>query len=311
MSTATATHLRDALAEVFGRRVEVLDRAAHPYASSFPADVVLCDVEDVGELKVHCKYEAGLRYSRFGHRGGPGYEARVYRQVVRPLELSAPAYYGCWSAGGDGTWLFVEFADGSRRLSEGPSAAADLAGAAAWAGRFHRAASELAPPRFLKRYDTAYYTRWARRASDLAGPARHERYPWLAALCEGAEDALRALPERSGTIIHGEFTPHNVLARGRDIVPVDWETAAVAAGEIDVASLTEGWPDDVVAACETAYVAARWPAGEPAEFRETLDLARLYWSLRWLGDRAEWLEQPKMALRYERFRVVGERLGLI
>jgi hypothetical protein len=57
------------------------------------------------------------------------------------------------------------------------------------------------------------------------------------------------------------------------IYPVDWESAAVAAGEIDLAALTEGWPPGFVEQCELEYQRARWPEGPPTGFERRLAAA--------------------------------------
>ena len=64
----------------------------------------------------------------------------------------------------------------------------------------------------------------------------------------------------------------------------DWESVALAAGEIDLANLTWGWEDDVALHCERQYSLARWPDGEPDDFAMRLAAARVFVHLRWLGD---------------------------
>src|SRR5206468_12040399 len=71
---------------------------------------------------------------------------------------------------------------------------------------------------------------------------------------------------------------------------VDWETAAMAPGEIDLAMLTSGWIGSARDNLENAYIAARWP--EPAcdqvsRLQHVLAAARIYECLRWLGDAHE------------------------
>jgi thiamine kinase-like enzyme len=90
------------------------------------------------------------------------------------------------------------------------------------------------------------------------------------------------------TVIHGEYYPKNILVRAQtEIVPVDWESAAIGPGEIDLASLIEGWPEDSRAACRRAYLGARWDGGCPDEFERRLASARMYFALRWLGDASQ------------------------
>jgi hypothetical protein len=76
----------------------------------------------------------------------------------------------------------------------------------------------------------------------------------------------------------------NILTSERGIHPVDWESAAIGAGEIDLASLTMGWPAAQAAECTGAYVANRFHGRAPANFAARLDAARLYLCLRMLGD---------------------------
>src|SRR5207248_4975347 len=137
------------------------------------------------------------------------------------------------------------------------------------------------PPPFVRRYDLAYYAGWAERACDLAGPGR-ERLPWMHVLRQRASGWAAALLAAPLTVIHGEYYPHNVLVRGGEVYALDWESAAVGAGEIDLATLTEGWPVETVRQCEQAYRRARWPGGPPADFEQRLAAARLYLAFRWL-----------------------------
>jgi thiamine kinase-like enzyme len=185
--------------------------------------------------------------------------------------------------------------------------------AARWLGHFHAAnAARLAttPIPFLNRYDAAYYRGWARRTSLFAGHL-HQRFPWLAELCERSEEFVALLLAPPLTVIHGEYTPHNVLIRNGTIHPVDWESAALAAGEIDLATLTEAWPDETVQECETEYWRARWPPGAPPGAEQTLAAARLYVGFRWLGARPEWTTDERGLWRFALLRATGERLGLI
>jgi len=82
-------------------------------------------------------------------------------------------------------------------------------------------------------------------------------------------------------------------------------------GEIDLVALVHQWPSALVARCEDAYIRARWPEGPPADLSRRFDLARLYWEMRWLGDRPEWLAQPRLRARMVDLRAIGARLGLV
>jgi len=113
--------------------------------------------------------------------------------------------------------------------------------------------------------------------------------------------------------MHGEFYAKTILARGQTLFMLDWESAAVAAGEIDLAALTEGthWLASIVRQCERDYRQARWPEGAPADFRRRLDAAQIYLHFRWLGERPDWTVREKSLWRYSHLRATARRLGLI
>ena len=115
------------------------------------------------------------------------------------------------------------------------------------------------------------------------------------------------------TVIHGESYAKNVLVRGKNSFIVDWESAAVAVGEVDLAALTdgEGWAAKVVRRCEESYRSARWPEGVPARHKQALTAARIYMQFRWLGERPDWTVREKTLWRYDHLRAAAEQAGLI
>ena len=304
------------LGSVFGAAdgsLSILRREPNRYASSFPSEIVTCRLDSGRELLLLCKYEAGQSHSSHGHRGNVAYEADVYREIVEPLGTSAPRFFGSHAPASTGdTWLVIEYVEDAVAVSRAPSRSDSPQLSARWIGRFHAASAArlaLPPAAFLKRYDAAYYRRWAERTKALAS-GLHASVPWLAPLCErfaGAVDALVTTP----TVIHGEYTPKNTLVQGDRVCPVDWESAAVAAGEVDLAALTDGhWEPEVVDACVREYELARWPAGAPRDFATTLGLARLYWNFRWLGERLDWTTGEKGVKRLGYLRTAAERMGM-
>jgi aminoglycoside phosphotransferase (APT) family kinase protein len=241
------------------------------------------------------------------------YEAEVYRQVLQPLPISSPKFYGAYKDEIAGEpWLILEYLDDSLRVNDLRDRTL-MRAAARWLGGFHRAnVSRLSPASlpFLKRYDASYYLGWAKRTSVFAGDLR-ERFPWLGSLCQRFEDVLDTLLEQPYTIIHGEYYPGNVLYREGTIYPVDWESTAVAVAEIDLASLIEDWPAETARLCKGEYQAARWPEGTPADFERKLEAVQLYWHLRWLGDRPKWTHKTKHLRRFTQLQFLGQRFGLI
>jgi hypothetical protein len=74
--------------------ITVLARQPNSYASTFPSEVVTCQLAQGSELRLLCKYTAGHSHNSYGHRGGVSYEAEVYRHVLQPLQVPTPTFYG-------------------------------------------------------------------------------------------------------------------------------------------------------------------------------------------------------------------------
>ena len=297
-----------------GCPVSVLNREPVLYPGWTPVEVVTCRFADGSARRLLCKYGSPVRAAAYGHRGGVPYEAAVYQQVLGALKLSSPAFYGTYEDAATGaTWLFLEYLHGSFRLRD-VEGAAPLGLAAAWIGRFHAAAQQhLAPAGWrtlLRNYDEGYYRGWLARTAAFAEPLQG-RFPWLPRLQQRYERFMAPLLDAPETAIHGEYYLKNVLVRDGRVYPIDWESAAIGAGEIDLASITEHWPPDIVRQCQLEYGRARWPDGPPAEFECTLAAARLYLHFRWLGDRAELTNRPKNYWRFEEMQHLAELLGLI
>jgi hypothetical protein len=292
------------------RRLTVLHREPNALASTFPSEIVTCRLDHENMLRLLCKYEGGHSHSSHGHRGGVPYEAAVYREVLQSSPVAAPRFYGAHTDSTTGeTWLILEYLDQSVRVSKRPHLGS-MELAARWIGQFHAAKERrlwTTPLLFLRRYDADYYLGWARRTALFAADLP-QCPPWLPPLCQRFEEVVELLLASPPTVIHGEYYPKNILFRDGAVYPVDWESAAVAAGEIDLASLVEGWSAEMVQQCEAEYQRARWPEGAPLDFARTLEAARLYWCFRWLGDRSTDAD----SLWYlEQLRAVGERQGLV
>jgi len=294
--------------------VIVLDRQPNPLARTFPTEIIRCRLGDGRELLLFCKYEAGRSHNAYGHRGGIAYEAEVYRSVLRPLEVTHPRFYGSYvDPATNDMWLILEHLEkvnsnptGGEKLSPEDKRAYwcnRMGLAARWIGRFHAlctAMHSIASVPFLNTYDTEYYLGWARRAEMFAGEL-HKEYPWLTVACRHYGELVELLLSAPQVIVHGEYYKHNYLFRHGTIYPVDWESAAIGAGEIDLASLTERWPSEIVRHCELQYQQERWPEGSPTDFMQRLDAARLYLQFRWLGDQPDWT-MGKHKWRFEYMR---------
>jgi aminoglycoside phosphotransferase (APT) family kinase protein len=294
-------------------QVIILNREPNSLASTFPSEIISCRLSDGSELQLFCKYSAGFSHNSFGHRGDLSYEIDVYRQVLKNLEIPSPMFYGAYQdeAAGE-AWIFLQYFEEDLHVKVSIYHTS-MHAAARWLGQFHLEGEaflrkESIP--FLKRHDSNYYCGWADRTSSFANHL-HKSYPWLETICKEFREVVYDLLEPSCTIIHGEYYPNNVLYYKEQIYPVDWESAAIATGEIDLASLTDNWSEKIRLECISEYQSARWPEGPPAEFERTFETAQLYWHFRWLGERPEWTTHENERWRFEEMQQLGEQLGMI
>ena len=303
------------LREAFSRSVSgvwvgsaIVNREPAPSASTFPGEVFICRLADGGERPVLCKYGVSSCHDTEGHGGGPAYEALVYREILSRSELRRPEFLGCYEHPVSGeTWLFLEYLADAVRLDESSEPWESVARATQWAARFHEEQAKRLdnPTPELRVYDEAYYLRWPRR---VAGFASGDDLAWLRRVCEIFEGHVEAMTRSAQTVIHGEFTVHNVLCTDSSICPVDWESAAIAPGVIDLASMTEGWPAELAERCVSEYKSTLSPNETPSEFASLLDVARVYWSLRWLGHKSDVIPSEKGQRRLQRLHEMVARL---
>ena len=227
--SATGDVLDDAarvLGSVFGTvpgHGPVISRSPWPFEGTFDAEVVTCRTATGDIQRVYCKHGPdidGTRHAAYGHRGGLGREAAVYSYVLEPLGVSAPRCIAFRHDDlTDADWLVLEFLDGATPLLESRRSRS-LDRAAEWLGSFHGATEGLWPDLLLSGVpfrDAAWYQGWMDRTAGWAG-VLHLRYPWLATACRSPElfEPLLTAPH---CVVHGEFSPANVLLRDRRGVP--------------------------------------------------------------------------------------------
>jgi hypothetical protein len=292
--------------------LRILSRAPNPHSSSFASEVVTCQLGRGAGIRLLCKYGIRNEGTSYGHRGGVGYEADVYRHVLNPLKLSKPKFFGTYDDPVDGlTWLVVEYIADALRVSK-TSGPTGMRQAARWIARFHAAQQAHLvnnPIPTLTRYQNDYYLGWIHRTEDFVGDL-HGQFPWLAKLCNSFSKLVPSIATLPTTVIHGEYSVQNVIVARRTVYPVDWESAAIAFGEIDLATLTDGWPE-IAPDCEREYRTARWPDGVPENFEYTVALARAYVQFRWLGERQAWTRDERVLWRFKDLHEAGRKLRLI
>jgi hypothetical protein len=323
MTSAATAHLRlpgeTELAAVLAQvlrcdpaLVTITSRNENVHTSTWPSEIVDCRIGRDREMRLLVKHgPSGVRNAH-GHPVGPEYEAAVYETVLGPAGLSHPFLGARHEPGSQSSCIVLEcLDDGWWRLNrvEDPRA---IVRVAAWAGAFHAGAATRARglAGVLNVYDTEYYAGWARRSLRYP-PQLASEFGWLGDVCLAFAQIGARLAAGPLTVVHGEFYPENLLVHDEAIRPVDWEWAGVAAGEVDVAALTEGWTADLTKASERAYAEARWPGGAPADYAWRLDAARVYLHLRWLGDRTDRLQAPELTARLEDLETVARRLGML
>jgi len=303
-----------------GGPVTIVERTfTRSMRGTFPNEVVTCLSHD-HKRRVFIKYGREDGHTAYGHRGNVTYEADVYRRVLAATPGYAPKCLGTHvDRQTSEAWLMLECVDPcmpvhdishvDKRLPEAMARGARLIAQFHTTQQRHVAIGEFP---FLIRYDGDYFRGWLRRTAEFSAPL-HDQYSWLPGLCERAEEWLAPLLAATQTVIHGEFYIQHILMRHEDMYVIDWESAAVAAGEIDLATMTEGkyYPAEIVRLCEREYQLARWPEGPPAGFERTIDAARIYLHFRWLGDRPDKTVGEKNRWRYDHLRRTATRLGLI
>jgi Phosphotransferase enzyme family len=290
--------------------VELRSREPNSYSSTYPSDVVTC-AAGTRTVTLLCKYEVPRDRGLRGVPVGVRYESSAYRFAVEPSRLTAPRWFGLFGGGAAGpTWLVLEFLADASRLDKSPERGG-LSRAARWIGSFHRFHDVRAkdPPRCLNREGREAFRATVRRATDRWQELQ-DTHPWFHPLGKSYEAVFCDLFVRRPTVIHGEFYPSNVLVRDGAVFPVDWERAAVSAGEIDLAALTEGWTQEDVSRAMKSYVDARWGGEAPENFTEAVEAARAYLHLQALGDLVSGPFKAKDEWRLQHLREMAEERGL-
>lgn len=290
-----------------GTAIAAVERSENVYESSNLSEVIRCSLQDGPLPPLLCKYGPCREHDHQGLRHGLAYEAHVYRDVL-DARYATPRFYGSHQdPERDVMWLFLEYLGEGWQLDLGPDSA--IVDAAAMMGELHRqAASAMGPaPPELNRYDRRYFESCLHAAGSMAIGWR-ERVPGFDHLVERFADHIGLLLSAPQTLVHGEFTPHNVVWAEERPYIVDWEQAGLGAGEIDLAALTDAWEEEFVEAATAAYVRARWPGGGPShDFRRTLEAGRLYWLFRWLADPDEAGTDDEVAWLVERAEDAARR----
>jgi len=267
-----------------GHVLEIAGRRRNEYTSSSRSEVVTVCLPSGTSRELLVKYAREVPDPEPRCRQGIEYCGRVYRHLVARLPISHLTAWGRVEVGDPPVrGLVIDFLSPCLRVAEAPDESGIVA-AAEWCGRFHCYGESMQQDdslAFLVRYDRAHYRAWAARAVAITAAAGGTP-AWLTRLCAEFDALTAVLADAPATIIHGEFGPQNVLWQDGEIYPVDWESAAVGPGEIDLAALLFNWPVDVVDRCVAAYWRAR--GSSRPESSAAWNAATLFTALRWLPD---------------------------
>ncbi|MDP1846438.1 MAG: hypothetical protein Q8K79_01500 [Solirubrobacteraceae bacterium] len=272
--------LRAGLATALGGEIGALRRLPWPYGSSVPVE----ELRIAGRAPLLFKdLTPRPRPSRPAFLVDPLREVEAYTTLLHGLD--APACHGAL-VDDERVWLFLELVDGVPLWQADGLAAWEAT--ARWLARMH--AAPVPQGVHLLRYDAAHLRRWVDRALAMSSDD-------LGAVRAPALRAVQRLAAWPAAFVHGELYASNVLVqqtvRGPRVRPVDWETAGIGPGLLDLAALTAGdWPGDRRARVVAAYRDALPATAAGPEFRAALDAARLLVALQWLGWSDDWTPPP-------------------
>jgi hypothetical protein len=293
--TSAPTHTSN-VAEMLTTALAAIDRALLPVEvrgvesndelTTSHSEIVTVDLGDGSTRALFAKFGPDHDDAAPAFRWGVRYEAKVYEHVLTACRATVPKFYGsAFDAEASGTWLFTEHLADAVRIAKSPDRSA-VCRAATWLGQFHRelrtGRSSEPIPRNLQAHDARYYDAWLLHAQAFVDVVRAAA-PWSAAIVERRRHILDRLLGAEQTVIHGDFYSKNVLGTRDGVFPVDWESAAIGAGEVDLATLVQGWSDEVGAACIDAYCRARWDARPPVSFPAAFAAAQVYALMRTSG----------------------------
>ncbi len=289
-------------------KIKIVDRTPSVYASTFPVEIVKCLIDN-RETTLFCKYLNGLGPNSFGHRGAVEYEAKVYDKILNDSPFPTVKFYGTSKLEtSNDMWMVLEYLENASQLQKSTEENA-LQKAVLWIAGFHSFYEEHFTS-FLTVYDENYYNVWISNVENLIGHVNN-KYPWLANVCQLFWSNINILTKSPLTIIHGEYYPKNILVVEAGIYPIDWESAAVAPGEIDLVSILEGQSEIIASQQIENYAYCRWRGKNfsQKDFKSRILMSQIYYQLRWIGE-AKINELNSYSKRFDKLKYLGEKLAM-
>ena len=278
-----------------------LSRRPWEYASSAPLELVVAVTNDCREYSLVLKHLGPRHVTAQVRRVKPAFvvdprrEIEIYRRLLAPSGIGATLVGSKIDPATDSYWLLLEYVPGCRLFEVGDDAA--WTATAHWLGAFHDRVARLdtaalRQPARLIECDRASYRLWIDRALRFfaaEGPSRSRHdgtaLRWLAERYDHVIDRLLSLPL---TVVHGEFYPSNVIITGApDGVrpcPIDWETASIGPGVLDLAALMAGeWSEPDRRAMTAAYIAGSGAQIGLDDLSGAVQYAHIHVAVQWLG----------------------------
>jgi len=282
--------LEEALNEIFAHEgpVTISHRGKNDYTSTHPSEIIRCRLAGGMEREVFLKYEIESHSKIDDHRNNLKYESNVYRQVLSPVGMSTPKYYGSYFF--EETHLImlaIEYFNDLVKFSKSKDEPNIIVKAGRWLGEFQNRSQKIirdGGAAFMRRYDEEYFMKWPQITLDRIIDLNLEKeYAWLFELVDQYNFHIKALTEAEPVVIHGEFYPTNVRYARRTLYPLDWQTAALSPGEIDIASLTHFWPDKKMLELTLKEYWTVRQLNEPVrKFKKRVLLATMYLNFLWI-----------------------------
>ena len=294
------------LSTVISGNLEIVTREPSIRSSTFPAEIIRCRVNNE-PVSLLCKYLNGMSHNNFGHRGAIEYEARVYEDILSRINLPSATYYGIYTMENNDLCMVIEFLEGGellfRSLEEN-----QIERSVKWIAEFHNLFQDKLPEG-IRKYDADYYFVWANKVDAIVAD-KGNIYPWLIDVSNFFRKNIKVLTEAPMTLIHGEYYPNNIMIHRGQIKPIDWESVAIAPGELDLAASIDGHVSAEQEKAINTYMATRWPTGEfdRYAFNARLLMSQIYFHFRWIGGKPKKFE--KYANRFEHLNLLGKQAHL-
>lgn len=257
-------------------RVERLERSLSPSTTSYTADVLTVQFTGARTVRLFVKDFAVTRLPKDDAARRRDRELYVYRDLLDPVALGTPAFYGSiWDEEEGRHVLVLELVEGVQlrdcRFEQWVLAAEWLG---RLQGRYVREAARLKRWPWLLRHDERYFASKATDAVWNVKAVAPAAAPRLQGLLDGYDDLVALMAAEQSTLVHGNFRPKNIIVA--DGVPrpricvVDWEVSAFGSTLYDLALLADGFRGRQLDRLVDTYRSEAEANGVPVPDRETV-----------------------------------------